>query len=228
MKESCNRPVTCRGYCENHYEVERRNGRIENLAPVSGYCRFENCDRLANGRDQLCGRDRERERKGIYTEDQLTKRPGGAPAQRDEFGRKQCNTCNLWLPESEYYAHPHACDGLRYCCKSCFKEIHKRDPDKDRLRNYGLTAEDVAEILRQLDGKCPICNIDISDRFVVDHDNKCCPREAGRDTCGKCVRGLICGRCNSGLGMFLDNPQAIRNAADYLEATMLTMKIEGE
>lgn len=34
---------------------------------------------------------------------------------------------------------------------------------------------------------------------VVDHDHHCCP---GSASCGQCVRGIICQRCNSGIGGF--------------------------
>lgn len=31
------------------------------------------------------------------------------------------------------------------------------------------------------------------------------------------IRGFICGSCNRGLGLFQDNPVALREAANYLE-----------
>jgi hypothetical protein len=31
------------------------------------------------------------------------------------------------------------------------------------------------------------------------------------------VRGIICNECNRGLGYFRDSPNALRNAASYLE-----------
>lgn len=230
LRGVCELPAKCRGYCLNHYELERRAGRVEKLPRVSGDCKYEDCDNAANGLDQMCSKHRERERKGIYSNDQLTKRPARTALERDEFGRKQCIFCLNWLPEEMYYVHSHASDGLRHNCKDCHGQKCREDPDKERLRIYGLSPDDVARILAELNGQCPICSIEISDSFVVDHDHACCPRRAGpggKTTCGKCVRGLICGRCNTGLGMFLDNPVAIRNAALYLESSVI-QKPEGE
>ena len=51
-------------------------------------------------------------------------------------------------------------------------------------------------------------------RLSVDHDHSCCP---GDKVCGKCIRGLLCSSCNLGLGMFADDPERLRTAADYVE-----------
>lgn len=66
-------------------------------------------------------------------------------------------------------------------------------------------------------GICSIC--ERSDEFAnmhIDHDHACCP--AGGKTCGRCVRGLICRRCNMGIGLFGDSPMALERAAKYLRS----------
>jgi hypothetical protein len=68
------------------------------------------------------------------------------------------------------------------------------------------------------DGRCAICRRDDPGThhgyWHIDHDHKCCPT-SGRG-CGSCVRGLLCGSCNLGLGHFADDPARLDAAAMYL------------
>jgi Recombination endonuclease VII len=58
---------------------------------------------------------------------------------------------------------------------------------------------------------CEICGRQVG--LVRDHDHAC-----HRDKmCIKCFRGFLCPPCNSGLGMFQDDPGLLRAAAAYLE-----------
>lgn len=54
------------------------------------------------------------------------------------------------------------------------------------------------------------------DRIFADHDHTCCPKQvkATAKTCGRCVRGLLCFRCNTALG-YIENYGAL--ARQYLE-----------
>lgn len=90
----------------------------------------------------------------------------------------------------------------------------------DRLRRYfNLTIERYDAMLTEQDGLCAICREPETRRhrgrgvviaLAVDHDHRCCP---GKTSCGKCVRGLLCDRCN--LGRWPDDPALLRAAADY-------------
>lgn len=84
-------------------------------------------------------------------------------------------------------------------------------------RRYGLTAEEYLDMQESRTG-CDICGE--SNRggtmLAVDHDHACC---SGTKTCGKCVRGLLCDRCNQALGQMRDDPERLRKAAEYLEST---------
>jgi hypothetical protein len=80
------------------------------------------------------------------------------------------------------------------------------------LKKYGLTVEEYNRILHDQDGKCAIrgCNRTGKDeargsRLHVDHDHKT-----------GAVRGLLCSHCNTGLGKFLDSPDKLQAAIEYL------------
>lgn len=80
------------------------------------------------------------------------------------------------------------------------------------LARYGLTVETHAELLIAQHGKCAICGaapdpdgIKAASRLHVDHVHGT-----------TAVRGLLCHRCNPGIGYFLDNPELLEAAAAYL------------
>ena len=79
-----------------------------------------------------------------------------------------------------------------------------------RLEAYGITLEDYAAMLKKQDGKCAICGARTpgsgKKMWSIDHDH----------ATGE-VRGLLCGTCNTGLGMFKDSADNLRAAANYLD-----------
>jgi hypothetical protein len=84
-------------------------------------------------------------------------------------------------------------------------------------RYYKITEEQFYEMLEVQDNKCAICfihNDELKVRMNIDHDHGCCP---GKETCGNCVRGLICGSCNMALGAFKDNKVLLQRAIEYVE-----------
>lgn len=91
--------------------------------------------------------------------------------------------------------------------------LHAR---RTRVRKHGITLERFDEMSQEQGGGCAICGgPNRGGRHLeIDHDHACCP---GTESCGKCVRGLLCGPCNKALGQFQDNPELLRRAAEYLE-----------
>lgn len=92
------------------------------------------------------------------------------------------------------------------------KEYQKNNPSKawhNRYiaKTYKVTKEQYDAMLAQQGGVCAICK-GLPDRtfYCVDHCHKT----------GK-IRGLLCHKCNSGLGMFQENIDNIRSAVSYLE-----------
>lgn len=96
-------------------------------------------------------------------------------------------------------------------------------------RKYGMTLECYELMLARQNGCCKICGLRAEDEtqtdrggyrraFAVDHDHSCCP---GSISCGKCVRGLLCAMCNTGLGAFRDDKAVLLAAMQYLGAEVM-------
>jgi len=91
------------------------------------------------------------------------------------------------------------------------KAAHSRDPEKSRWvtihKKYKMTRQMYLDMLEQQNGVCAICSQPPSRNWLaVDHDHACCP---GTKTCGKCIRGLLCGGCNSFLGRVNDDSSSL-------------------
>lgn len=75
-------------------------------------------------------------------------------------------------------------------------------------RLYGLTIERYLELCLSAKGRCQIC-FEKVDKLVIDH----CHSKTGT------YRGLLCNRCNVGIGMLKDSPKILMSAARYLIRT---------
>ena len=82
-----------------------------------------------------------------------------------------------------------------------------------KFRRYGLSLADFERLCEAQGDRCAICRSPETDGWdlAVDHDHMT----------GK-VRGLLCRRCNAGLGLLRDDEQLLRRAADYLASAMST------
>lgn len=108
-----------------------------------------------------------------------------------------CSRCRRDLSPEAFYRKRG--DKRQAYCKDCCREYARNR----RLLTYGLTQETYDELrTAQLDA-CAICRQRVS--LHIDHDHVT-----------GAVRGLLCSTCNTGLGMFRDDPVALRRAALYL------------
>lgn len=81
---------------------------------------------------------------------------------------------------------------------------------------YGISLEQYRALLAAQGGGCALCRAASpggKGDFHVDHDHSCCP---GKTSCGECVRGLLCVRCNTALGMFGDDIYLMKEAIAYV------------
>lgn len=84
-------------------------------------------------------------------------------------------------------------------------ELGRRSIENKRLKHlYGITIEQYEHMYLNQKGRCAICFKNM-DKLHVDHCH---------DT--KKVRGLLCGNCNRGLGLFKDNFYYLDRASEYL------------
>jgi hypothetical protein len=153
---------------------------------------------------------------GHYTQRRLGKtlrplRKITDPTARDGVGRKQCRRCEQWLGEADFSTNKARRDGRTAYCRRCERE-------KSLLHNFGITLAQYEAMLGVQGGGCAICGGTSKDGrpLAVDHDHTCCP---GARTCGRCVRKLLCGDCNLGIGYFDDNIERMQTAIAYLRST---------
>ena len=132
---------------------------------------------------------------------------------------KLCPKCKETKPLAGFYRNRGQKHGVTSYCKPCHN-ASKNDPHVQRrwyLKTaYGLTLADYDDMLAAQGGGCAICfgKPDAGKSLAVDHDHNCC---ATTKTCGKCIRGLLCGRCNRALGNFDRRANLFDRAAQYLD-----------
>ena len=131
----------------------------------------------------------------------------------NHFDGKPCKKCHATLRYKSNNACV-ACEKKRWRTPE-YRKQHRRNQSSDEYKKkrqeykyrylYGLTKEEVIEMRAEQNSTCPIC-MRPTKRFCVDHDH-----ETGK------VRGLLCYRCNTGLGLFYDNLDVVKRAVGYLE-----------
>lgn len=114
--------------------------------------------------------------------------------------------------------HGHIVERLvsSYDCKVCHTRLSRNAGRKNalertntfRMRVYGLGNVDVDKMITNQNGKCLICKNEFKDKNAphLDHNHKT-----------GLVRGMLCTRCNTGLGLFKDDIQNLENAIAYLK-----------
>lgn len=150
--------------------------------------------------------------------------------------KKWCPKCERNLPLTEFFANRHKPDGLQGYCKQCWMAYTKAREERVEFkgyrhsahirRNYGLSAEQYQELFDKQGGVCALCKQPETWKgrggkvlpLAVDHDQKCCPTERNKwKTCGSCIRGLLCRRCNQALGILNEDVELLRRMVAYVK-----------
>jgi hypothetical protein len=140
---------------------------------------------------------------------------------------KECLTCTEEKPLGCFSKQARMKDGHKNECKQCVSkrsQCWQRDHPKEYkaqlneryYKRHHLTLEQFTEMFNKYDGKCWSCKDPplAGDRLQIDHDHACCDKSF---SCGKCVRGLLCRRCNTGLGSFKDDQCLMLAGIEYLK-----------
>ncbi len=133
-----------------------------------------------------------------------------------------CSKCSVAKEADQFGIDRHQARGLKYACKECINSKRRgRYQEENRgwylKSKYGITPKDYLAMTKEQDNTCAICKevpeqrkgggrAMPSIRLFIDHCH-----ETSK------VRGLLCHRCNLGLGLMRDNIQYLRAAANYLE-----------
>ena len=128
---------------------------------------------------------------------------------------KVCARCHSALSLTEFNKWAKAADGLKPYCRACDRAYQKQWREKNQGKRaeyswkalYGITREQYEYMLETQDGLCAICR-------EVDPSGK--PLAVDHNSVTKEVRGLLCGRCNPGIGFFLHDVNRLQAAIDYL------------
>jgi len=115
-----------------------------------------------------------------------------------------CRRCEKYLPEESF-------GRSKTYCKSCWSDLGHTN----NINKYGLDRDTYVDLEKEQNGVCKICGEKeiYNKRLSIDHDHTCC--EVGK-SCGKCIRGLLCSRCNKALGMINDDIVLLQKMIDYL------------
>ena len=140
---------------------------------------------------------------------------------------KLCKICNIEKPLAEMAKGKHYKDGYRNKCKSCdaarMRQYFKDNPDKYQknkeierkkrpsFQRHHISENEYEKMFAKHDGLCHACTIRPAE--VIDHDHNCCPQAR---SCGKCVRGLLCQKCNTSLGNLQDDAKQIESLLQYV------------
>ena len=131
---------------------------------------------------------------------------------RERFYYYECKPC--------YNERSRNSEELKKYTRDRMRQSRKDDPYKHRgwelNKRHKINNEIFNRKLEEQNGVCAICGkLNVDGKYLtVDHDHQCCNSDK---SCGKCLRGLLCTYCNTGLGGFKDEPELLRKSIVYLD-----------
>lgn len=135
------------------------------------------------------------------------------PEDHPYINGRECTTCGEFKSAENYKLERDARAfkgvAMRSKCKVCDEH---RKWKRFIVKQYGITPEEYYSMLDNQNGRCKICGSKSnnserceSGKLFIDHCH----------TTGE-VRGLLCHKCNHGLGQFNDDTDRLQKAIEYL------------
>ena len=141
--------------------------------------------------------------------------------------KKKCSKCRITKSLCDFYKKSGSKDVYRSECKTCTKECNMNYVNKNQKRfkkshhkaqlkfRYNITLDEYDKLFEEQNGVCAICGKPETAinkhgtvwRLSVDHKHNT-----------NKIRGLLCIRCNRGIGFFEDNINYLINAINYLRS----------
>ena len=216
---NCTQPVVAKGLCRKHYMRVQRHGDVEETRPddwgkrekhpaYSSWCNLRRHHRLDM-------QESWREDFWSFVKD-VPEKPEKSQAQR-------CDSTKPWSKDNFYWKEKRGgSEEFREYMREWRKKARQANPEyyleQDLKKNYGVTLEWYRDTLSKQNNVCAICKTSevavIQGKVIamsVDHCHKT----------GK-PRGLLCTKCNRGLGLFKDNVDNLKSAIKYLNTSFLT------
>lgn len=228
----CGKPARARGLCRKHYEddckttpaVKRIGKRVLNRGK---FCTRPQCDRPAKSKT-LCVMHYTRTLRGMSID---------APARQRNLG-KGCSVTTCAFPATvkgmcrRHFQRLRSSVSINAPWRSAYKTdavckilgCATKPSDNGYCKSHAQTFRKYGEAAfshldRFIEFGCDICGSKtiLSDKghllWRIDHDHSCCQ---GKNTCGDCIRGVLCHSCNAGIGLLKDSVYVMTRAISYL------------
>lgn len=156
--------------------------------------------------------------------------------------KKKCSRCKKEKEVKEFHKSKKDILNRKPACKECIKidskeyylnnirkikqrvsHYNKKYPEKHKIlrtnnhlqKRYGLNLKEYKILLKYQNSVCAICKQ--KETRKDSHSNNV--TKLSIDHCHKSgkVRGILCNKCNNGLGRFKDDIKLLKSAIDYLK-----------
>lgn len=218
--EGCQRGVVANGLCSSHNQRQRRRGSLDPSRPLDWGARASH-----PLYDTWNWQRRHRGQKGVHPEWedfwQFVTSVGERPSPSHRLHRIDeglpIGPANFEWREQLISVAVKGSQTAEYR-RLYQQERRAKNPEYHRNimfgRRYGITYSDYQELLKAQRGNCAICNKPETSLNQHTHE----PRLLSVDHCHQTgrVRGLLCKRCNTGIGAFEESPDLLKAAIRYV------------